>query len=84
MKSNFKIIPRQKLVIQEIIVNHREYQHILCGRETIITKNDHNYHVGDTLILQSADHDENTEIVRTITSVVVDDYPEYVNLGLKR
>lgn len=84
MKSNFKIIPRQNSVIHEIIVNHREYQRVLYGRDTVMTKNDRNYHVGDTLILQSADHDENTEIVRTITSVEVDDYHEYVNLGLKR
>ena len=82
MKTNFRIIPRQRPVIQEIVVNRHDYQRVLYGRETIMTKNDRNYHVGDTLILQSADHDESTEIVRTITSI--DDYHEYVNLGIKR
>lgn len=82
MKSNFKIIPQQNSVIHEIVVNHREYQRVLYGRETIMTKNDRNYHVGDTLILQSADRDESTEIVRTITSIEVDEH--CVILGLKR
>ena len=80
--DNFGIIPRQLPVTHELTVNHHEYQHILYGRETITTKNDRNYHVGDTLVLQSVDPDENTEIVRTITSIEVDNY--YVNLGLKR
>lgn len=82
MKTNFKIIPQQNSVIHEIVVNHREYQRVLYGRETIMTKNDRNYHVGDTLILQSADRDESTEIVRTITSIEVDEH--CVILGLKR
>lgn len=82
MKTNFKIIPQQNSVIHEIVVNHREYQRVLYGRETIMTKNDRNYHVGDTLVLQSVDPDESTEVVRTITNVEVDNY--YVNLGLKR
>lgn len=80
--KNIAISPRHTHITHEIIVNHHEYQHILYGRETITTKNDRNYHVGDTLVLQSVEPDENTEIVRTITSVEVDNY--YVNLGLKR
>lgn len=82
--KNIVISPRQRPVTHELTVNHHEYQHILYGRETITTKNDRNYHVGDTLVLQSVDPDENTEIVRTITSIEVDNYPEYVNLGIRR
>ena len=80
--KNIVISPRQRPVTHEITVNDHEYRHVLYGRETITTKNNRNYQVGDTLVLQSVDPDENTEIVRTITSIEVDNY--YVNLGLKR
>ena len=80
--KNIAISPRHTHITHEITVNHHEYQHILYGRMSMTTKDDHNYRVGDMLILKSADEEVKLEIFRTITKVKQDGY--YVDLGLSR
>ena len=82
MTKRLSIVPRQGAVMHELVIDRHEYQHILYGRMSMTTKDDHNYRVGDLVSLKSADEEFTLEIFRTITKVKQDGY--YVDLGLSR